>query len=141
MLQIRTFGLDESEKVNEFVKEKRLIENGIQIRENAIIVLYDNSTHFDEKSREVALMMELSNAEAKLLSAQILADQFALAKVGGMSLSPKFVEDEQQNKFALQWAEARIFCVKKLLGLDTHAMSVFGKKQYDLTKTKTAKKK
>ena len=71
MLQIKTFKLDEADNVNAFISTVRLIENGLQVRDNSIIVLYDSAESFDAKSREVALIQKLSTTEASMLAAEI----------------------------------------------------------------------
>ena len=138
MIQVKCFGLNEDKEANDFIKTKRLIENGVQIRDNVIVILYDDASHFDEKSREVLLIQTLASAEAKLLECQVLKEQFELAEASGTPNNPKFDEDKRQNQFLLDWSTARIYVVKKLMGLETHGMSVFGKKQYT---AKEAKKK
>jgi len=133
MLQIQVFELSKkgAAEANEFIKKHRLIENGVQVRDNVICVLHDTATHLDEKSKEVILMQTLAAAESKLLECQVLKEQFDLAEAGGEKFDLKFTEDRRQNDFILQWSQARIYIVKKMLGLDTNGLSVFGKKQYD----------
>lgn len=135
MLQIKTFGLDKDKEANEFIKNHRLIENGVQVRDNCIVVLYDESDHFDEKSREIALIMKLSGAEANLLAGEIEKEFFDLMEAGG-KMSPESIQAKGKNLATIEAVEAQIFILKKKLGRDAGEPSVFGKKQYKVKKVK-----
>lgn len=126
-----------SEDANKFIVDHRLIENGVQVREDAIIVLYDNSTGFDEKSREVALIMKLSSAEANLLAGEIEKEFFDLMEAGG-KMEPETIQAREKNLATVEAVKAQIFVLKQKLGRDPGEPSIFGKKQY---KSKPAKAK
>lgn len=129
MLQIRTFELKEWEKVNEFIKEKRLIENGVQVRDECICVLYDEADHFDVKSKEVALITKLAQGEAQLLAAEIEAEFYKLAEQG-KKFTPDMLAGSEKNRDMIMNLTAQIFILKKMLGRDVKGTVVFGKKQY-----------
>lgn len=129
MLQVNTFGLDEAEKVNKFVETVRLIENGIQVREHAIIVLYDEADYFDGKEKEVALITKLMTNESALLAAQIKAQYYSLME-SNTKLSPEHISDRDVNRGQMDNFVAQIYVINKMLKRDTGEPVVFGKKMY-----------
>lgn len=131
MIQVKTFELSEkgSDAANEFIKGKRLIENGVQIRDNAIIVLFDNSEEFDEKSKEVALIMQLSKAEANLMGSEIQEEYYTLAEAGG-KMTEEMLVQRGQNRGQVDGLKAQVYILKKRLNREVGEPSIFGKKQY-----------
>lgn len=135
MLQLETFPLKDSKKANEFIKEHRLIENGLQVRENTIVVLYDEATHFDAKSKEVALIMKLSSAEANLLAGEIEKEFFELMEAGD-KMTAEAMAARDKNLGQMAAVKAQIFVLKRKLGRDAGEGPIFGKKVYKEKKAK-----
>jgi hypothetical protein len=135
MLQIKTFKLEEDKKANEFIKGVRLIENGVQIRENCIVVLYDEAIDFDAKSREVALITKLSTNEGSLLAAQIKKEYYELV-TSNAKLSLEMEGDRDRNIGEIDNLTAQIYIIKKMLGRDVGEPVIFGKKMYKEKKAK-----
>lgn len=133
MLQIQVFGLDKSEDANAFIKTVRLIENGVQVREDCIVILYDNANSFDAKSREVALVSKLAQAEGALLATEIEDEYYTLIEQGG-KVTSEVLASKQKNLENKSGLEAQIFILKKKLGRDPGTPVLFGKKQYEKTK-------
>lgn len=135
MLKVKIFGLSDkgADEANKFTETKRLIENGIQIRDNCIVVLYDDADHFDEKSREVSLVSKLAQAEGALLGAEIEKEYYQLVEDGGKMTSEQ-MPAKQKNLETISGLEAQIYLMKKKLGRDPGEPVLFGKKQYKLKK-------
>lgn len=131
MLQIEIFSLDKkgSKEANDFIRSHRLIENGVQVRENCICVLYDDSPNFDKKNKEVALISKLVGAEANLLAGEIEKEFFELMEAGG-KMSAEALAAKEKNTATLENLKAQIFILKKKLGNEVKEESIFGKKQY-----------
>lgn len=131
MLQIHTFDLTKkgAEEANDFIKTVRLIENGVQVRDNCIVILHDNAVSFDEKSREVALISKLAQAEGALLATEIENDFYVLMEQGN-KLTAEGVESRAKNLSNKAGLEAQIYIIKNKLGRDAGQPVLFGKKQY-----------
>lgn len=131
MLQIEIFELSENgaSKANKFIKSKRLIENGVQVRDNVICVLHDEADSFDEKSREVALIQKLSQVESALLASEIEKEYYELVEAGE-KMTPESLQGKQKNLETISGLHAQIFIIKKKLGRDPGEPTLFGKKRY-----------
>lgn len=131
MLQTEVFELSPkgSKEANKFIKTVRLIENGVQVRENCIIVLHDDADHFDEKSREVALISKLSVTQGSVLAAQIKKEYYNLVEMNS-KLSLEMESDRKENLGQLDNFTAQAYILGKMLGRDVGEPVLFGKKMY-----------
>ena len=129
MLQLKRFEITEDEKANKFVKEHFIIENGIQVRDNGIYVLYDDATELDEYSRTKLLLNNKCGIEAKLIEANIACEYYELAD-NNSKLTPELMQKRTEAWHSRDMLEAQHFIVKRLLKEDTHGMKVFGKRYY-----------
>lgn len=129
MLQIKTFPLDKDYEANKFIKEHHLNENGVQVRDNNIFVLFDDEI-YEGASERYALVETLKTAQFKYLEADLAVCQFEYADEGGAALPPDMQEQQKRAKIEKQIYSARVFEIKKRLGMDAGEPVLFGKKQY-----------
>lgn len=130
MLQIKTFGLDDSEAANKFIKTARVIKDGIHFNEKCIIIEHDVLEEFGDEAKKDTLKTQLERAKLELFNAQMAKDFYNLMEAGGR-VDTNTLQKKAEAFAAVEGAEAQIYLLSKALGLKTHGMSVFGKKQYE----------
>lgn len=143
MLHIEIFELSKkgAKEANAFIADHRLIENGMQVRDTTICVLYETADHFDAKSKEVALIGSLSSAEAQLVKLEVEREYFNLMQEGGVAFSAEDSNAKSEVARKIDALHAQIFIFKKMLGRETEGTVVFGKKMYRKTEKEDKKAK
>jgi hypothetical protein len=129
MLQFKTFPLSEDKKANEFIKTARVIKDGFHFVDGHIIIEHDVLEEFDIKAQEDTLKTQLERAKVELFNAEMAKDFYALMEQGGR-MDTASAQKKGEAFGAVEGAKAQIYLLSKKLGLDTHGMEVFGKKQY-----------
>lgn len=133
MLQIKAFELsaEGAEEASKFIKTARVIKDGVTFYETAkaIIVQHDEYEEYDFVAQQETARTQLQRARVELFNSEMAKDFYLLMEQGG-----RLDSSSEQKKYealaAFEAAKAQIYILSEKLGLDTHGMEVFGKKQY-----------
>lgn len=139
MLQIKAFELSPkgADEASKFIKTARVIKDGVTFVGNTIVVQHDVFEEYDEAAQRETAKTQLERAKVELFNASMAKEFYVLMDAGGR-MDTASAQKKGEAFAAVEGAQAQIFILSEKLGLDTHGMEVFGKKQY---KAKEGKKK
>lgn len=147
MLQIKTFAHESDSEVNQFLFEHHVVQQGVNIKDDRIVVLYDDS-FFEDRDRTALLNMNAGAFRRQIVEKTIEYRIFKEAVSAGKGSKVVTIGQGQgmpgrqmtmdeafdSSKKDIEALEAQLYIVEQMLTEKpikaTGAVKVFGKKKY-----------